>query len=232
MISVREMRFWTALAVTGLSVMTISWAASTLRYALAAQAVDSNDAEATLQPCFAERPTGPLARRLALVLSNKGPGPRADALQALLAATPMASGGWLDLAIAREGTGRPLKDVSSALAMSSLTGPHEARFMAGRAVFGLPLWDRLPPDVRRSLIGDLVGGWSEIAEAQRTTLGDDLAIASDETRAQVLAALLLQGFPANSVIEALDLAPETRVQGGAGRSGSQGSSPAQDTEAR
>ena len=220
MINIRELRFWTALLVVGLSVMAISSALPTLRFALAAQSADPQTAAERLQASTNEPPVAPLALRLMLVLAPpKAPAERVDALQSLIGLTPMASGAWLDLAIARQQAGQPMQDVASALALSSLTGPNEARFMAGRAVFGLALWEKLPPDVRRGLIGDLVAGWGEVDDARRQELNAILAVASDQTRAEIFAALLLAGKPAEPIISALDLAPEKPAPADAGGDG-------------
>ena len=209
MINVRELRLWTAALVAGLAATSLSLALPTLRFAVAARSANASNAPARLRDALDAAPVAPLARRLALVLAApRAPAERAAALQELLALTPLASGAWLDLAMARHDAGAPMQSVASALAMSSLTGPNEARFMAGRAAFGLPLWDRLPPDVRRGLIVDLVSGWDEVGEEQRRELDADLTLAPDGARAEILAALLLAGKPAAPILKALDLAPE------------------------
>jgi len=222
MINIRERRFWTILAVAALSLLTMASAWPTLRFGLASQGADAATAAARLGALSDERPIDALAQKLILALAPpKAPAERVEALQALIGATPMASGAWLDLAIARQQAGQPMETIASALAMSSLTGPNEARFMGGRAAFGLPLWDKLPPDVRRGLIGDLIAGWGEnIGDAQRQELNALLTVAPDQTRSQILAALLLAGKPGEPIIKALDLAPpppeEPAGQGAAG----------------
>lgn len=140
MINIRRLRFWTSLIVLGLCVATINMALPTLRFGIAAKGADAQNAAARLQTLLDEEPTGALAQRLALVLSAPNANARIDALQSLLVLTPMASGGWLDLAIARQEAGLPMQQVSSALVLSKLTSPNEARFMAGRASFGVSLW--------------------------------------------------------------------------------------------
>ncbi|WP_294540081.1 hypothetical protein [uncultured Rhodoblastus sp.] len=212
MINIRELRFWTILLMVGLSMMAIATALPTLRFAVAAQLADPQTVNERLQPSTIDPPMAPLALRLTLVLAPpKSPAERVDALQALLGLTPLVGGAWLDLAIARQQAGQPMQNVASALALSSLTGPNEVRFMAGRAVFGLPLWERLPPDVRRGLIGDLVGGWGGVTTDDRRDLDAILTVASDQTRAEISAALLLAGKPAEPIMKALDLSLETIV---------------------
>jgi hypothetical protein len=208
MINIRDARLWTALLVVGLSLVTISFALPTLRFGLAAQLSNPQMAKARLDLLTQDWPVGAQAQRLSLFLAPpRAADARVDALQSLLAETPMSSGGWLDLAIARREAGQPMAKVASALVLSSLTGPNEALFMGGRAAFALPIWDRLPPELRRSLIGDLVVGWGAIDDARRRELEAILTVASDPARAQILAALLLYGKQGAPIIAALDLAP-------------------------
>ncbi|MDR3448859.1 MAG: hypothetical protein P4M15_03780 [Alphaproteobacteria bacterium] len=206
MINIRETRFWTAMVVAGLSLLTIGLALPTLRFGQAGLAADPPMEAARLKPLLNEAPVAALAQQRALALAPHPPSEQVAALTNLLTLTPMSSGAWLELAIAGNQTGQPMQAVASALAMSTLTGPNEARFMAGRAVFGLPLWDKLPPEVRRSLVVDLVSGWGEIGEEQHRDLDALLTVASDKTRAQLLAALLLAGKKGEAIGNALDLA--------------------------
>jgi hypothetical protein len=210
MIAIREARVWTVLLVAGLCLVAISAAWPTVRFGLAEQIADPRAAQARLQPLISEPPVGALAQQAALDLALPAPASeRRAALQRLLEATPLASGAWLDLAAERERSGLPMRQVASALALSSLTGPNEARIMAGRAAFGLRLWGQLPPDLRRGLIGDLVGGWGDVDDARREELGAVLALAPDQARSEILSALLLAGPPGAPIIAALDLAPKT-----------------------
>ena len=100
-----------------------------------------------------------------------------------------------------------MASVANAFAMSALTGPNEAYVMAHRALFGLELWDKWPPEVRRGLIGDLLDGWIEFSEADRRELDANLTVAPDQSRNEILASLLLAGKQAEPIIAALDLAP-------------------------
>lgn len=76
--------------------------------------------------------------------------------------------------------------------------------------------EKLPPEARRSLIADLVGVWNEMDAAKRQELNALLTVASDQTRAEVLAALLLAGKPGAPLITGLDLTPkqDDAVRGG------------------
>src|ERR1700730_11910281 len=82
---------------------------------------------------------------------------RAESLAALLSVRPLSSENWLSLAKMRLVTSQPDKEVIAAWLMSSVTGPNERTVMWQRGVFGLLLWQALPPDARRRTIGDLAG---------------------------------------------------------------------------
>ena len=75
----------------------------------------------------------------------------------MLARAPANAGAWLDLAMARRAAGDDFSRVIEALYFSALTGPREARLMAGRVAFALPFWTALPDDLKARLIGDLAG---------------------------------------------------------------------------
>ncbi|MCW2284304.1 hypothetical protein M2323_002147 [Rhodoblastus acidophilus] len=209
MINLRELRFWTSLLIAGLCVLAANLAVPALRYGLATSGADPQNVEVRMTPLFGETGVGVAARQFVLIFNYpKGFAERVGALKGFLSLKPLAAGGWLDLATASQKAGLPMAQVSSALALSTVSGPNEARIMAGRAVFGLPLWDKLPPDVRRGLVGDLVGGWEAVVEPERQELTALLAVASEKARSEILAALLLAGKPAAPIVSALGLEPE------------------------
>ena len=126
-----------------------------------------------------------------------------DVVGALLSETPLNGGAWLDLAIARRAAGLSMEGVAAALAMSATTGPNEARLMAGRAAFALPFWSALPPDTRRTLVADLIGGWPALDGGERARLAAILSEASDRSGEEVRAALLLNSSPGAAIAATL-----------------------------
>lgn len=201
---VREMRFWTALVVGGLSAAAMAQGWTALRFGLAEALADATSAESRLQPFTGDDLVGDLAERgLLRFASPLSPHARVDAVGALLGRTPLNGGAWLDLAIARRATGASMESVAAALALSTMTGPNEARLMAGRAVFALPFWSALPPDGRRALIADLVGGWGALDSGERARLSAILANARDRPTEDIRAALLLNGPQGAIVANAL-----------------------------
>jgi hypothetical protein len=121
--------------------------------------------------------------------------------------TPLKGGAWLELAMGTLASGEPIEKVAGGLMMARVTAPNEARQMAARAVFGLPLWESLPLDARGSLIGDLFSGWDFILEPDRQALRALFFVSPGETRENIRARLLLIGKPAMPIIKILGLAP-------------------------
>jgi hypothetical protein len=82
---------------------------------------------------------------------------RADDLNALLSVRPLSSVNWLSLSGMRLAAGQSEAEVLSALEMSWVTGPNEGAVMLQRGVFGILLWETLPPDARRRVVDDVAG---------------------------------------------------------------------------
>jgi hypothetical protein len=216
MMRLREIRFWTALGVAGLSAFSITLGWNALSFGLAEAVADSASAESQLRPFVGDGLVGDLAERdllrLAPSLSAQA---RIDVLDALLSQTPLNGGAWLDLAIARRAGGASTENVAAALALSAMTGPNEARFMAGRVAFALPFWSALPPDARRALIGDLVGGWPALGGDERARLAAVLANAPDRFAEEARAALLLNGAAGAAIAAELMPPPKSTPDAGA-----------------
>ena len=80
-----------------------------------------------------------------------------ELLSVLLSVKPMSSMHWLALSKADLMTHRSMDDVFGSLELSMLTGPNEGYVMEQRRFFGVSLWDRLPPDLKRRVSNDLAG---------------------------------------------------------------------------
>src|SRR5438045_3584019 len=79
---------------------------------------------------------------------------RADELTALLAVRPLSSADWLSLAEMRLVAGQAQTDVLAALRMSHIAGPNEGSIMWQRGIFGLLIWELLPPDALKQAINE------------------------------------------------------------------------------
>ena len=215
MIRLRELRTWTALVALGLSALALRQAPTVLSFGLAEALAGPQDAVQRLERFVATPIVGARARIDLLKLAPRpDPAERVDEIAGLLAQRPLDSAAWLDLAAARLAAGDRYDAIAASLALSSLTGPNEADLMAGRAALALPLWARLPRDLRRSAMADLVGGWASLDEANRAALKAAMAFASGATRAEIRAALLLSGKPGAGIETALGLTPDPASGGG------------------
>lgn len=208
MFSIRDPRFSTALVLIGMSAFAISHGIEVTRFAVAEMSADKETARERLVPWIDTRGVASLARRHLLSDARNNDVDARTNLTAtadLLGLRPLDANAWLILATLRFASNTSLAKGSSALAMSNLTGPNEGWLMANRAFFVLPLWQVLPPDSRRSAMSDLVGGWPQISEVQRTTIRESLRLQTSQAREEIRAALLLAGEDAAPVAETLGL---------------------------
>jgi hypothetical protein len=80
-----------------------------------------------------------------------------ELLAAILSIKPMSSMHWLSLSRMELMTHQSMDDVFGSLELSMLTGPNEGHVMEDRRFFGVSLWDRLPPDLKRRVTNDVAG---------------------------------------------------------------------------
>ena len=80
-----------------------------------------------------------------------------ELLAAILSIKPMSSMHWLSLSRMELMTHQSMDNVFGSLELSMLTGPNEGYVMEDRRFFGVSLWDRLPPDLKRRVTNDVAG---------------------------------------------------------------------------
>jgi hypothetical protein len=80
---------------------------------------------------------------------------RRELLPEILSIRPLSSMGWFSLSRAELMTKQPMDDVFGALELSMLTGPNEGAVMEERRFFGVSLWQKLPPDLKRHVTNDV-----------------------------------------------------------------------------
>jgi hypothetical protein len=80
---------------------------------------------------------------------------RRELLVAILSIEPLSSMDWLSLSKAELMTQQPMDDVFGSLELSMLTGPNEGYVMAERGIYGVSLWQRLSPGLKRRVTADL-----------------------------------------------------------------------------
>jgi len=80
---------------------------------------------------------------------------RRELLPEILSIRPLSSMDWFSLSRAELMTNQSMDDVFSTLELSMLTGPNEGSVMEERRFFGVLLWQRLPPDLKRHVTNDV-----------------------------------------------------------------------------
>jgi hypothetical protein len=120
---------------------------------------------------------------------------RREALSATLSIDPLSSVNWLSLSGMQLVTDQPMEQVLESLELSMVTGPNEGYVMADRGIFGVSLWERLPPELKRRVAADLAAG--DITGNGK--LQAVLATKSDPVRNELRAALLATGLSLKEV---------------------------------
>jgi hypothetical protein len=122
-----------------------------------------------------------------------------ELLYAVLSIKPLSSMEWLALSRTELMTHQSMEDVFGSLELSVLTGPNEGYVMGARAVFALPLWDQLPPDLKRHTAIDVAAMMFPRSPAEGEMLGKirvALATQAGRVRNELREALVANGvFP-------------------------------------
>jgi hypothetical protein len=157
-----EPRFLTALVVVGACAVTAFRGGAFIAFSSARHA-GAPGAAAEAMAAWTDVPgVGSTAREAALKrnvdpLDSEQTRIQYERLTHLLSTRPLASPFWLSLAAQRLADGFSFEKVKNPLVLSTLTGPNENRVMTQRGIFGLWLWERLTPELRRSVINDIAG---------------------------------------------------------------------------
>ena len=92
------------------------------------------------------------------ISDQKAANSRREVLSSILSIEPLSSVDWLSLSGMQLVTDQPMEQVLESLELSMLTGPNEGYVMAERGIFGVSLWERLSPDLKRRVADDLAAG--------------------------------------------------------------------------
>ncbi len=118
---------------------------------------------------------------------------RREGLSAILSIKPLSSFDWLWLSKMQLATDQTMDRVLETLALSTLTGPNEGKVMAERGIFGLTLWDALPPHLKDRTVSDLaagtilaVGSISAARSELRAVLSTELETVRNELRTRLV----------------------------------------------
>ena len=164
-----------------------------MQFSLAAANIDSSQKRAEIVRTWSSVPeVASAALRLALTekinaSDRKAVDSRRDALSSILSIAPLSSADWLSVSSLQLITDQPMEQVFGSLELSMLTGPNEGYVMADRGLFGVSLWERLPPDLQRRVASDLAAEETIGSEKIRAALSTQPDQARNELRAAMLA---------------------------------------------
>jgi hypothetical protein len=184
-------RFWTAIAVIGICVFSVTRGWRIVHFSLATEKIDvfENWTE-VFNPWTAVPEVASAALQAELkeeinISDPKAANGRRDTFSSILSIRPSFSLGWLSLSGLQWVTHQPLERVLGSLRLSMLTGPNEGYAMGERGVFGVSLWESLSPDLKRGVVSDLAG--AEMNQKFRTVLSAQPVGVRNELREALLA---------------------------------------------
>jgi hypothetical protein len=156
-----DVRLATAVVIIAICSFSVAWGWRIVHFSLAMANVASSEKREDIINSWSSV-SGVASKALQAELADKidvsnaeAVGSRRAALASILAIEPLNSADWLSLSGLQFETDQPMEQVFDSLELSVLTGPNEGHIMAGRAIFALSLWERLPPDLKSHVAADL-----------------------------------------------------------------------------
>jgi hypothetical protein len=188
-----DIRFWTAITLIGFCAFAVVRGLSIVHFSLAMANISSSENRAEIIHTWTSVP-GVASAALQSQLKEKidasdlkAANSRREALAAILSMKPLSSIDWLSLSGLQLITDQPMDQVFGSLVLSTMTGPNEGYVMAERGMFGVSLWEDLPPDLKRHVIIDLAAGDVPEYGKFRAVLSTKSGAAQNELRAAILA---------------------------------------------
>jgi hypothetical protein len=196
-----EIRLWTAIVVIGICGFCVARGVGIVHFSLAVANIDSPEKRAEIAKTWGSTPEV-AARALQADLNyqinpsdQKATDHRRQTLSALVSIKPMSSYDWLSLSGLQLITDQPMEQVFDSLELSMLTGPNEGYVMAERRIYGVSLWQRLSPDLKRRVAADLAVG--EIPDSGKFRAA--LSAQPEEVRNEIREALVATGLSVKDV---------------------------------
>lgn len=188
-----DMRLLTALALLGICAFAVARAWPIVRFSFAAASINgAEDREKILNSWSVVPEVGSAALQAELAEKIDGSDAKAsnrrrEALARLLAIEPLSTVNWMLLSAMQLVTDQPMEQVFDSLELSMVTGPNEGYLMPERGIYGVSLWPRLTPDLKRQVANDLTAV-EIIGNAEfRATLAAQSEVVRDEVRDTLLA---------------------------------------------
>ena len=196
-----DIRFWTAITLIGFCAFAVVRGLSIVHFSFAMANISSSENRAEIIHTWTAVP-GVASAALQSQLKEKiepsdlkAANSRREALSAMLSIKPLSSMDWLLLSGMQLITDQPMEQVLGALLLSTMTGPNEGYVMAERGMFGVSLWEDLPPDLKRHVIIDLAAG--DVPEDGKFRAV--LSAKSERVRNELRAAILATGLSPKEV---------------------------------
>jgi hypothetical protein len=194
-----DIRFWTAITVIGFCAFAVVRGLSIVHFSFAMASSSENRAEIihawTTVPGVASAALQSQLKEKIDPSDVTAANRRREALSAMLSIKPLSSTDWLSLSGVQLITDQPMDQVFGSLVLSVMTGPNEGYVMAERGMFGVSLWEDLPPDLKRHVITDLAAG--DVPEYGKFRAV--LSAASEGVRNELRAAILATGLSPKEV---------------------------------
>jgi hypothetical protein len=194
-------RLLTAIALIGISGVAAAQGWGIVRFFLASTNIVSAEKRARIADAW-RATSGIISTALNDELADEtnqsdmiAPYHRRELLSALLSIKPLSSMDWLSLSRAELMTHQSMEDVFGSLELSMLTGPNEGYVMAERGIYGVSLWQRLSPDLKRRVANDLAA--AEYPDIQK--IRSFVSTQSEEVRTELREALIADGLSSQEI---------------------------------
>ena len=186
-----DIRFWTAITLIGFCAFAVVRGLSIVHFSFAMANISSSENRAEIIHTWTTVPgVGSAALQSQLkerIDDLKAVNRRREALAAVLSIKPLSSIDWLSLSGLQLITDQPMDQVFGSLVLSVMTGPNEGYVMAERGMFGVSLWEDLPPDLKRHVIIDLAAGETPEYGKFQAALSTKSVAVRNELRTAILA---------------------------------------------
>ena len=156
-----DIRLWTAIALIGICGFSVTRGWAIVHFSFAMANVDSSEKRDLVINTWSSVPDVASAalqaelRKKINISDQKAANNRREALSSILSIKPLSSLDWLSLSGLQLVTDQPMEQVLGSLELSIMTGPNEGYVKAERGIFGVSLWLRLSPDLKRRVANDL-----------------------------------------------------------------------------
>jgi hypothetical protein len=185
-----DIRLWTAVAVIAVCGWAVAWGSDIARFSLATANIESSENRDKILNTWSAVPlVASTALRAELsekvdASDSKAANNRREALARIVAIQPLSAVNWMLLSAMQLVTDQPMEQVFDSLELSTVTGPNEGYLMPERGIYGVSLWPRLPPDLKRRVANDLTAaeiignvGFRATLSAQPEGVRDELRTA-------------------------------------------------------